>query len=287
MNILLHYIIFALALTKHYFLSMKVFPFFVLMLTFFACGVSKDDFRVLKNENKALLTELTSLKSQLNANSNKIEQLAKNNENLTKEKESLSSDISNLEENFSSTKAKVEAVEFNLREKQYQINQLWNELDGAFSDVENAVNQSNERIKSLEEFLYLDLSEEITFGPGSDIVDPEDEDQLQKLAEMLKKNPKITMMIEGHTDKENLDKSSDEYRDNWDLSVSRATQIIRKMEEMGVNPEQLIAAGRADHMPKSLDGNPADDRRAEFIVVPNVGKLYRLHKKQEDKVIKP
>ena len=96
---------------------------------------------------------------------------------------------------------------------------------------------------------------------------------------MLNNNPNVALIIEGHTDSRSI--STDKYEDNWDLSVSRATAVVRKLIKMGVNPEQLIAAGRSEYMPTgdntSSDGR-RHNRRTEAIIVPNIGKLYRVHK---------
>jgi len=98
------------------------------------------------------------------------------------------------------------------------------------------------------------------------------------LANMLKGNPSVALIIEGHTDdKQILDGKA--YKDNWDLSVARATEVIRALINMGVNPDQLIASGRGENMPVA-DNETADgralNRRTEAILVPNIGKLYKL-----------
>ena len=267
----------------------KQSSYLVLMLFLVSCGVSKTSFELLEAENNNLQAELIDLKREIKGQNDRIISLETAKVDLQKDKESLTTNINTLEENFSVTQEKVKEFEFNLRDKQYQINLLWNELDDAFKDVESAVAESNQRIKSIEEFLYLDLNDQVNFDPGSDNINPEDEAQLEKLADMLKKNPGITMMVEGHTDTNSIDKSSDNYKDNWDLSVARSTQVIRKLESYGVNPKQLIAAGRGEHMPDPLaDPHNLDaQRRTDFIIVPNVGKLYKMKKDGETKVIKP
>ena len=254
-----------------------------------SCGVSKVDFENLQAQKNDLEAEMIALNNRVNQQENRIQGLEQSSENFAADKATMSSNLSNLEQNISSTREQVKAVEFNLREKQYQINQLWNELDGAFAEVETAVTESNQRIKTIENFLYLDLNDAVNFDSGSDEINPEDEAHLSKLADMLKKNPGITLMIEGHTDTLAIEKKAEGYRDNWDLSVSRSTQVIRKLEELGVNPKQLIAAGRGEHMP-DMDIDPKDlaaQRRTEFIIVPNVGKLYKLQKNKTKDTIKP
>jgi len=219
-----------------------------------------------------------------------ITKLSEQNVVLERSKETLNENIVSLGDQLNTTEEKMKTVEFSLKEKQYQISQLWNEMDVAFSGVEEAVATSNTRIKELENFLYLDLDDVPEFGSGSDKLDLDDSETLTKIASMLNSNPAVTMVIEGHTDSRPI--SNDKYRDNWDLSVSRATQIVRKLEEMGVNPKQLIPSGRGEYLPKTVEDkdNPqtlADNRRTEFIIVPNIGKLYKVYKNQTEKVINP
>ena len=98
----------------------------------------------------------------------------------------------------------------------------------------------------------------------------------------MEKKPDIEILIEGHTD--NVPIKGGAMKDNWDLSVSRATAVVRKLIDMGVNPEQLIASGRSKYMPvaenDSRDGRNSN-RRTEAILVPNIGKLYRVYKNQQ------
>ena len=243
--------------------------------------VSKKNFLALQNEKDELAMNIEKMRQSLQ---NQINELQEQNVELTQDKVSLNENMVNLETQLTDTEEKVKEVEFNLKEKQYQIAQLWNEMDAAFTGVEEAMTTSNSRIKELENFLYLDLDEVPGFSSGSDNVSADDTETLKKIADMLLENPAVTMVIEGHTDSRPT--KSDKYRDNWDLSVSRATQIVRKLVELGVNPKQLIASGRGEYMPKvANDENDPEaqeaNRRTEFIIVPNIGKIYKVYKNRQ------
>ena len=252
----------------------------LVLLTLSSC-VSKKNFLALQSEKDELATNIEKMRMDLQS---QITDLQQQNVTLTREKENLNENLVNLETQLTDTDEKVKEVEFNLKEKQYQISQLWNEMDAAFTGVEEAMTTSNERIKELENFLYLDLDEVPGFESGSDSVSADDTETLRKIADMLLENPAVTMVIEGHTDSRPT--KSDKYRDNWDLSVSRATQIVRKLIELGVNPKQLIASGRGEYMPKvpNDENDPAAqeaNRRTEFIIVPNIGKIYKVYKNRK------
>lgn len=260
--------------------SPKFGAFVLVILTLSSC-VSKKNFLALQSEKDELATNIEKMRMDLQTQINDLQQ---QNVVLTQDKDNLNEDLVNLETQLTDTEEKVKEVEFNLKEKQYQISQLWNEMDAAFTGVEEAMTTSNERIKELENFLYLDLDEVPGFESGSDNVSADDTETLRKIADMLLENPAVTMVIEGHTDSRPT--KSDKYRDNWDLSVSRATQIVRKLIELGVNPKQLIASGRGEYMPKVSDdeNNPEAqeaNRRTEFIIVPNIGKIYKVYKNRK------
>ncbi len=84
-------------------------------------------------------------------------------------------------------------------------------------------------------------------------------------------------MIEGHTD--NVPYKKGVLLDNWDLSVKRSTAIVRALQELGVKPEQLIAAGRADYIPlvdNTTAENRAINRRTKIMILPKIDQFYDM-----------
>ena len=84
-------------------------------------------------------------------------------------------------------------------------------------------------------------------------------------------------MVEAHTD--NVPYKRDVLLDNWDLSVKRATSVVRVLESLGVNPQQLIAAGRAEYqplMPNDTAQNRAANRRTRIVVLPKIDQFYEM-----------
>lgn len=242
--------------------------------------VSKKSFDALEAEKNDLAMKLDKLQTQLTASEQEMQReiasLKQANTSLASEKEALDADLASVKGDLES---KLTEVQSSVDDKQRQLDDLRGEINAAFADVEVAVSSSNARINEIENFLYLDLDDELNFRSGSSVVDPNDKETLQMLADMLKQNPNVAMIIEGHTDGRSI--STDKFQDNWDLSVARATAVVRKLIKMGVNPEQLIASGRSEYMPtddNSTSEGRKNNRRTEAIIVPNIGKLYRISK---------
>ncbi len=84
-------------------------------------------------------------------------------------------------------------------------------------------------------------------------------------------------MVESHTDSKSYSKGV--LIDNWDLSVKRATSVVRVLEELKVNPQQLIAAGRSYHVPlveNDTAENRAKNRRTRIVVMPKIDQFYEM-----------
>jgi chemotaxis protein MotB len=125
--------------------------------------------------------------------------------------------------------------------------------------------------------IYVSLQEKLLFKSGSDQVDPKGREALQKLAPVLNNNPDINVNIEGHTDSIPI---KGKFADNWALSVSRATSIVRILTiDYGVDSHRVIASGRGEYFPvavNSLDEGRSRNRRTEIILSPNLTELFKL-----------
>lgn len=256
----------------------RILLFCVVMSMLSVSCVSKKAFTALEAEKNDLSMKLDKLQSDFDATTatqtQEIAKLKEANTSLSSEKSTLDADLQKAKSNF---EAQLTEVKSSVDDKQRQLDAMRGEINEAFASVETAVSATGARVNEIENFLYLDLNDEINFRSGSNAVDPNDTETLKTLADMLMNNPNVAIIIEGHTDARSI--STDKYSDNWDLSVSRATAVVRKLVKMGVDPEQLIASGRSEFMPTS-DNDTAEgrkaNRRTEAIIVPNIGKLYRM-----------
>ena len=235
---------------------------------------------VSKKNFDALQAEKDALDQQLQDVTEKVGMLEEQNAQLNSDKDQLGGEIESLKGDLSSTQTQLTDVEKSVADKQNQINELRTEISTTFDDVESAVEESNMRLNEMENMLYVDFGDTIEFSTASARVSADDEDALMKISNMLKANPQLHFIVEGHADKRAI--NTDKYSDNWDLSAARSIAVVRKLIDMGVEPTQLTAAGRAEFAPvaegedkESLEAN----RRTELIAIPNIGKLYKFNKK--------
>lgn len=129
-----------------------------------------------------------------------------------------------------------------------------------------------------ETVVMISISDKMLFNSGSYRLSSKANNILQKLADVINSEPSIDVMVEGHTDSRSI--NTERVADNWDLSVLRATSVVRKLQQFyGVAPEKLIASGRSSYQPLT-DNNTRDgrskNRRTRIIILPNINKFFAL-----------
>ncbi len=125
--------------------------------------------------------------------------------------------------------------------------------------------------------IYVSLEAKLLFASGSTVVEPNGKKALIELATVLENEKELEIIVEGHTDTDPMN-SSRHPKNNWELSVLRATSVIEIMiDNSGMDPKQLMAAGRSEYHPVDPN-NKAKNRRIEIIISPNLDALYELIK---------
>lgn len=270
-------------------ITQKLF-FALLTCALLSSCVGKKKFDEMVIEKDQAITDMQANMQKLEMDmQTKMDALNQQNTDLAKEKDNINKNLADVKTELSTTQKDLSDVEYRVDQKQKQIDNLRGEINAAFANVEAAVSSvdaavssSSDRIKEIEGQLYLDLNEDINFKSASAKLAKGDEGAIQEIANMLISNPELTLFVEGHADKRGI--VTGNYDDNWDLSAARGISVVRKLIEFGVNPKQLAAAGRAEFLPEAAgDSKEAHEanRRTEFVIVPNVGKLYRLFKTKE------
>ncbi|MCA0133212.1 OmpA/MotB family protein [Winogradskyella alexanderae] len=125
--------------------------------------------------------------------------------------------------------------------------------------------------------VFISIADKLLFKSGSYNVTDRAKEILGKVAKVINSKPNFEAMVESHTD--NVPYSKPPLLDNWDLSVKRATSVVRVLEELKVNPQQLIAAGRSYHVPlveNDTATNRAKNRRTRIIVLPKIDEFYEM-----------
>ncbi len=126
--------------------------------------------------------------------------------------------------------------------------------------------------------VMISISDKLLFNTGSFRVSNKADNLLQKLADVINSEPSLEVMVEGHTDPRSINTAVVE--DNWDLSVKRATSIVRLLEsKYNVAPNKLIAAGRGSSIPlvdNDSSENMAKNRRTRIVIIPDLDKFFAL-----------
>lgn len=249
------------------------------------------------NLNRSFQENLGKLNSIENANSNTIATSAYDNlalkEELAKKEDALDDkdreiaalnreiadrdyQIRRLENNFGETSNSIDEKEQRIKELEDNIAKKEETMRGLKSSVENAlrgVSGDDLTVTSKNGKLYLSLSQELLFKSGSDIIDWKGKKALFQVADALKEHTGMNILVEGHTDSDGNASS------NWDLSVKRATAVVKILTTHGLEPERVTAAGRAFYAPLVSNGTKdgrAKNRRTEIILSPNLDDLYKL-----------
>jgi chemotaxis protein MotB len=147
-------------------------------------------------------------------------------------------------------------------------------LKGAIGNM----NDKDINIKVDKGVVYIDISDKMLFKTGKYEVTPQAKEVLGKVAMVLKNQPDIEFMVEGHTD--NVPYRSGVLLDNWDLSVKRATAVVRILQnQYGLDPAKMAAAGRGEYNPlmdNNSDENRAVNRRTRIVILPQLDQFFKL-----------
>jgi chemotaxis protein MotB len=147
-------------------------------------------------------------------------------------------------------------------------------LKGALIDI----NDSDIEVNVEKGVVFISISDKLLFNSGSYMVSNRAKEVLGKVATVLNDKPEIEFLVEGHTD--NVPIRNEVLLDNWDLSVKRATSVVRVLQnDFGVSPERMTAAGRSYYIP--LDDNEttsgrAKNRRTRIVVLPKLDQFFEL-----------
>ena len=140
------------------------------------------------------------------------------------------------------------------------------------------INDSDIEINVEKGVVFISISDKVVFNSGSNKITRRAKEVLGKVAKIINDKPEFEFMVEGHTDDRPI--RNEMFEDNWDLSVNRATAIVRVLQkEFGVAPERMIAAGRSSYIP--VDDNEtaagrANNRRIRIVLLPKLDQFYNL-----------
>ncbi len=272
-------------------LIMKRISILLLAVITFSC-VSKKKYLALEQENGQIKSELqktqvekeeleekfAKIEARVDAYNEKINTLKAETDGKLEVKDGAV--ISN------NTKAKMRETLKNVDpEKLSQAKTLKDSMNLAVAyNLEKTINSSN--IDEDEDFavninetvVMISIADNMLFNTGSYRLSSKADPILKKLADVINSEPSLDVMVEGHTDSRTI--NTEFIADNWDLSVLRATSVVRKLQDKyNVAPEKLIASGRSSYQPIAENNsteNRAKNRRTRIIILPNIDKFFAL-----------
>ena len=219
-------------------------------------------------ETKELLNQLETTQSELFA---KEDQLNKSTLEL-EEKERKLLDSQNELELRSLRVAELEAI---INRKDSMVTALKQKISKALIGLEGdglTIEQRNGKV-------YISLEEDLLFASGKYEINQTGKQALDKLSDALSYQKDLEILVEGHTDSIPLS-GRGLVKDNWDLSVMRATSVVKRLtSNTNLDPTQLIAAGRSEFVPISSNETSegrGENRRIEMILSPNLDDLFKL-----------
>lgn len=230
-------------------------------------------------QKAALEAELAQLKKEnafLKDNNN---QALKQLEQLSVISSSQAESIKKSLENIGAKDNYIQSLQSELSRKDSLNMALVMNLKGAIGNIDD----KDINIKVDKGVVYIDISDKLLFTSGSYQITPRAKEVLGKVALVLKNQPHIEFMVEGHTDNVPY-KSGGGLTDNWDLSVKRATTVVRTLQnDYGLNPAKMAAAGRSEYNPiadnASAEGRSAN-RRTRIVILPQLDQFFQLLEKK-------
>ena len=276
---------------------MKRIIFALCLLIAVTSCVSKKKYMVAENGRLAALSRERVLNRNLGQQKDEIAKLKQQITDLMSDTTRLGQAIRDYRKSLYSNLSEQEKLNMLLKEKMEKlaereatINKLQAEVDAQNARLQSLLNSvkdallgfSSDELTVTEKNgkIYVAMSDKLLFESGSAQVNKQGKEALGKLAEVLKKQHDSDVFIEGHTDNKPI--KTVQFKDNWDLSVVRATSVVRILtKDYGVNPLQILPCGRGEFMPvdnnESVEGR-AHNRRTEIIMAPKLDKLMDILK---------
>ncbi|MGZ8540975.1 MAG: OmpA family protein [Chitinophagaceae bacterium] len=243
---------------------------------------SQGDLSACNDEKANLQRQKSGLENDITNLTNQIDFLKQNNTQALKQLEDLSVISSSQAESIKKSMENIGAKDSYIQTLQQQIAHkdslnmaLVMNLKGAIGDM----NDQDINIKVDKGVVYIDISDKLLFKTAKYDVTPEAKTVLGKVATVLKNQPDIEFMVEGHTDNVEY-KGGGLVLDNWDLSVKRATSVVRILQKQyGLDPAKMAAAGRGEYNPvaenTSKEGR-ASNRRTRIVILPQLDQFFKL-----------
>ncbi len=250
----------------------------LLQADFKNCEESLADYKRNKSQMES---ENGNLKNRISDLSSQVDFLKQNSSTVLNQLKDLSVVTSSQAESIKKSLENIGAKDDYIRTLQSSISHkdslnmaLVLNLKGALADI----NDKDVEIKVEKGVVYISISDKLLFKTGSYDVTPGALSVLGKVAAVLNNQPNIEFLVEGHTD--NVPIKGGDIKDNWDLSVLRATSVTRVLQtKYNIDPKRMTAGGRGEYVPvasnSTADGKAAN-RRTRIVILPQLDQFFKL-----------
>ncbi len=229
--------------------------------------------------------------------------LSKNSQTSSAEMQRLLAELQKTQEELQAREDRLKAAERQLDGQKSSLSDLsaqLNEKEKRLNELQAILDRKDSVVKALKDKVmealtgfmgkglsveqkngkvYVHMDEKLLFASGSFVVAPGGVEALKNLAAVLVSNPDINIAVEGHSDNVPYKNASGPISDNWDLSVMRATAVVKILVSGKVDPARLQAAGRSQYWPVD-PANTAEarskNRRTEIILTPKLDELFKI-----------
>ena len=262
----------------------------VLVTTLHSCVVlSPKKYKALVADRDSLQNRTVNLEAEVASLQADTARLDRELADAKRNYATLNDSYNALNSNFSASSSKVNQLSSDLEKREARLKEVEDILhkqDAATNALKDKLQQallgfqqSGLTVDIRNGKVYVSLADKLLFPSGSITINDKGKQALQQLAAVLNKQPEITIAVEGHTDDKKIINLG-QIKDNWDLSVLRATSVVRYLTETEkVDPQRLTATGKSQYQPNdpaNTDEARAKNRRIEIVLSPKLDELYNL-----------
>lgn len=249
-------------------------------------GQLKEDVAKLKKDTLSLSRKLNDSERNLTKMKMDYDELMKSFSTLN---QNSNNELGKMMANIDSIKNILILKESELNEKELRLSELENILKQKDEEVQLLKLKVSEALKGFVDKglniserngkVYVSMDEKLLFASGSWEIGKQGLEAIKELGKILEADTTINVVIEGHTDNVPY-KGSSAVKDNWDLSVMRATAVVKNLlKDTNINPQRISASGRGEYLPVVENDTPeskAKNRRTEIILTPKLDELFQL-----------
>ena len=254
--------------------TMKHTLLFVVLCAFMLASCKKEQIRGLENEIVTKKDQIEQLESQVEDLQSTTGSLLDRMADLSVVNKEGAESIRQSLESLNQQYGYIESLSKKIQEKDSLNLVLVMNLKRSLTDIDD----QDIQIEIREGVVHVSISDKLLFRSGSARLSVQAQQVLGKIAVVLNDKPNLNIVVEGHTDDVPIDNAC--MQDNWDLSVKRATAVVRTLADMhSVAPERLTASGRAEFLPNesnSTEHGRRINRRTEIIIAPRLDQFFKM-----------